>query len=96
MPTLPSIAVANGTTVSAEPTDPLVTRRDEVTREHLREAIRRLSAEERDALRLATRERRSVDEAADELGVDTAEVYYRLYAGLHSLRQSLIDGLGEG
>ncbi len=94
--TSPSATVANGVTVSADPADPLVARRSEVTREHLREGIRRLSAEERDALRLATRERRSIDEAAAELGVDVAEVHYRLHSGLQSLRRSLIDALGEG
>lgn len=96
MSTLPSITVASGMTVSADPADPLVARRAEVTREHLREAIRRLSPDERDALRLATRERRSVDEAANELGVEPEEVYHCLYAGLQSLRLSLVDGLGEG
>ena len=94
MSTPPSIMVANGVMVSADPADPLVARRADVTREHLRDGIRRLSAEERDALRLATRERRSVDEAAAELGVDPGELHYRLYSGLLSLRRSLVDGLG--
>lgn len=96
MSTVPSIAVANDVTISADPADPLVARRSEVTRDHLREGIRRLSAAERDALRLATRERRSVDEAADELEVVPEDVHYRLYSGLLSLRRSLLDQLGEG
>jgi DNA-directed RNA polymerase specialized sigma24 family protein len=95
MQPLPSITVANGVAVSADPADPLVSRRAEVTREHLREGIRRLSPEERDALRLATRERRTVDEAAIELGVEADEIHRRLFSGLHSLRRALIDGLGE-
>jgi DNA-directed RNA polymerase specialized sigma24 family protein len=95
MSTSPSITVANGVTVSAVVADPLVARRTEVTRDHLREGIRRLSATERDALRLATRERRSVDEAADELQITPDEVHYRLYSGLQSLRHSLLDQLGE-
>jgi DNA-directed RNA polymerase specialized sigma24 family protein len=96
MSAAPSITVASGVTVSAEPDDPLVVRRPEVTRDHLREGIRRLSAPERDALRLATRERRSVDDSADELQVPPDEVHSRLYSGLQSLRRSLLDQLGEG
>jgi DNA-directed RNA polymerase specialized sigma24 family protein len=82
-------------TISADAADPLVARRSEITRDHLREGIRRLSAAERDALRLATRERRSVDEAADELEVAPEDVHYRLFSGLQSLRRSLLDQIGE-
>lgn len=95
MSTAPSITVADGIVISAEPSDPLVVRRADVSREHLREAIRRLSAGERDALRLATRERRSVDEAADELAISPEELQARLFSGLHSLRRGLLDQLGE-
>jgi DNA-directed RNA polymerase specialized sigma24 family protein len=95
MSAAPSITVANGVTVSTEPADPLVARRAEVTRDHLRESIRRLSVAERDALRLATRERRSVDESAVELQVAPEEIHFRLYSGLLSLRRSLLDQLGE-
>ena len=91
----PTIAVADGVTISAGAADPLVARRSEITRDHLREGIRRLSAAERDALRLATRERRSVDEAADELEVAPEDVHYRLFSGLQSLRRSLLDQIGE-
>ena len=95
MSALPVIAVANGVMVCADSADPLVARRSEVTRDHLREGIRRLSAAERDALRLATRERRSVDESAAELQIAPEDVHSRLYAGLQSLRRSLLDQLGE-
>ena len=96
MSAAPTITVANGVTVSADPADPLVARRSEVTRDHLREGIRQLSAAERDALRLATRERRSVDESAVDLQVAPEEVHFRLYSGLQSLRRSLLEQLGEG
>ena len=96
MSAAPTITVANGVTVSADPADPLVARRSEVTRDHLREGIRQLSVAERDALRLATRERRSVDESAAELQVAPEEVNFRLYSGLQSLRRSLLDQLGGG
>ncbi len=95
MSTMPSLTIDSGLTISADPADPLVVRRAEVTREHLRDGIRRLSAAERDALRLATRERRSVDEAAAELGITPADVHARLFSGLRSLRRSLLDQLGE-
>ena len=65
---LPSIAVAPGVEITPAADDPLVARRAEITRELLREGIRGLSPLERDALRLATRERLSVPDAASQLG----------------------------
>jgi DNA-directed RNA polymerase specialized sigma24 family protein len=75
--------------------DPLVARRAEITRELLREGIRQLSPLERDALRLATRERLLVPDAATQLEVDPHEVESSLRSGLLNLRQSLIEQLGE-
>lgn len=95
MSTLPSVTVANGVVVTADPDDPLVARRSEISREHLREAIRRLSADERDALRLVTRERRSIDEAAEELEIAPGDVHSRLFSSLDSLRHALLDQIGE-
>jgi len=92
---LPSIAVAPGVEISPAADDPLVARRAEITRELLREGIRQLSPLERDALRLATRERLSVPDAATQLEVDPHVVEANLRSGLLSLRQSLIEQLGE-
>jgi DNA-directed RNA polymerase specialized sigma24 family protein len=92
---LPSIAVAPGVEISPATDDPLVARRAEITRELLREGIRQLSPLERDALRLATRERLSVPDAATQLEVDPHVVETSLRSGLLSLRQSLIEQLGE-
>ena len=95
MSSLPSIAVAPGVEISPAADDPLVARRAEITRELLREGIRQLSPLERDALRLATRERLSVPDAATQLEVDPHEIESSLRSGLLSLRQSLIEQLGE-
>ncbi|HYP60143.1 MAG TPA: hypothetical protein VEQ36_06915, partial [Thermomicrobiales bacterium] len=57
--------------------------------------IRGLSPLERDALRLATRERLSVPDAAAQLGIEPNEVEANLRSGLLGLRQSLIEQLGE-
>ncbi|HEX3304222.1 MAG TPA: hypothetical protein VHR64_15145 [Thermomicrobiales bacterium] len=95
MSSLPSIAVAPGVEISPAADDPLVARRAEITRELLREGIRQLSPLERDALRLATRERLSVPDAATQLEVDPHVVETSLRSGLLSLRQSLIEQLGE-
>jgi len=92
---LPSIAVAPGVEISPAADDPLVARRAEITRELLREGIRQLSPLERDALRLATRERLSVPDAAAQLEVAPHVVEANLRSGLLSLRQSLIEQLGE-
>ncbi len=95
MSSLPSIAVAPGVEITPAADDPLVARRAEVTRELLREGIRGLSPLERDALRLATRERLSVPDAASQLGIEPNEVEANLRSGLLGLRQSLIEQLGE-
>ena len=95
MSSLPSIAVAPGVEITPAADDPLVARRAEITRELLREGIRQLSPLERDALRLATRERLLVPDAATQLEVDPHEVESSLRSGLLSLRQSLIEQLGE-
>jgi DNA-directed RNA polymerase specialized sigma24 family protein len=92
---LPTIAVAPDVEIAPDADDPLVIRRAEITRELLREGIRRLSPLERDALRLATRERLPVPEAAAQLGVPPDVVEANLRSGLLSLRQSLLDQLGD-
>ena len=90
-----SIAVAPGVDITPDANDPLVVRRGEITRELLREGIRGLSQTERDALRLATRERLTVTEAAAQLDVDPAIVQSSLRSGLLALRQALLNQLGE-
>ena len=95
MSSLPSIAVVPGVEITPAADDPLVARRAEITRELLREGIRQLTPLERDALRLATRERLPVPDAATQLEVDPHEVESSLRSGLLSLRQSLIEQLGE-
>jgi DNA-directed RNA polymerase specialized sigma24 family protein len=92
---LPTIAIAPGVEITPATDDPLVIRRAEITRELLREGIRRLSPLERDALRLATRERLPVPAAATHLGVPPDVVESNLRSGLLSLRQSLLIQLEE-
>jgi DNA-directed RNA polymerase specialized sigma24 family protein len=92
---LPTIAIAPAVEITPAADDPLVIRRGEITRELLREGIRRLSPLERDALRLATRERMPVPEAAAQLGVAPGIVESNLRSGLLSLRQSLLVQLEE-
>ena len=92
----PSVRLGRGVDIVADPSDPLVVRRSEITREYLREAIRRLSPLERDALRLTTRERRLASEAAAELNVELDALLESLTSGLRSLRRSLLQQLGEG
>ena len=87
--------IAPGVDLAADPEDPLVVRRAEVTRELLREGIRGLSQLERDALRLATRERLSVADVAAQLTCEPAIVEASLRSGLLNLRHSLLQQLGE-
>lgn len=95
MSALPTIAITPGTEITPAANDPLVVRRAEVTRDLLREGIRRLEPLERDALRLATRERLGVQDTADALGVDPDLVKANLRSGLLKLRESLLEQLGE-
>lgn len=90
-----SITVAPGIDITPDADDPLVMRRGEITREMLREGVRSLSQLERDALRLATRERLTVTEIAAQLNVEADGVQSSLRSGLLSLRQSLLKQLGE-
>lgn len=90
-----SLVLAPGVELVPDPDDPLVARRSEISREMLREGIRQLSQVERDALRLATRDRRTVIEAAQELGTDVATVEGALRSGLINLRSSLAHQLAE-
>lgn len=90
-----SLVVAPGVELVPDPDDPLVARRSEITREMLREGIRQLSQIERDALRLATRDQRTVVESAQELGTDAGTIEDALRSGLLSLRNSLAHQLAE-
>lgn len=73
--------------------DILVVRKADVSRELLREGIKRLDPAERDALRMATRERQSVDTIAGHLGTTPTEVAEHLRTGLLSLRAWLLENL---
>lgn len=95
MSSLPTVAVAPGVQISPAADDPLVVRRAEITRDKLREGIRQLSQLERDALRLATRERLSVPEIASRLEVAPDLVESSLRSGLLNLRHSLLEQLEE-
>jgi DNA-directed RNA polymerase specialized sigma24 family protein len=90
-----SITVAPGIDITPDAGDPLVTRREEITREMLREGVRSLSQLERDALRLATRERLPVTEIAAQMNIEPEAAQSSLRTGLLNLRQSLINQLGE-
>ena len=90
-----SLVLAPGVELVPDPDDPLVARRSEITREMLREGIRQLSQLERDTLRLVTRDRRTVTEAAQELETDRATVEGSLRTGLLGLRTSLVHQLAE-
>lgn len=90
-----SITVAPGIDITPDANDPLVLRRGEITRELLREGIRALSQLERDALRLATRERLTVPELAAQMNIAPDIAQANLRSGLLSLRQSLLNQLGE-
>ena len=95
MSSLPTIMITPGTEIAPAADDPLVLRRAEVTRDLLREGIRGLEPLERDALRLATRERLSVRDAADALGVEPDLIKINIRLGLLKLRGSLLEQLGE-
>ena len=95
MSSLPTVAVAPGVQISPAADDPLVVRRAEITRDKLREGIRQLSQLERDALRLATRERLSVPQIASRLEVAPDLVESSLRSGLLNLRHSLLEQLEE-
>jgi DNA-directed RNA polymerase specialized sigma24 family protein len=95
MSSLPTIVTGAGIEIAPAADDPLVVRRAEITRDLLREGIRRLAPLERDALRLATRERLNVADAATALGTDPHTIEVNLRSGLLKLRQSLLEQLGE-
>ena len=95
MSSLPTVAVAPGVQISPAADDPLVVRRAEISRDKLREGIRQLSQLERDALRLATRERLSVPQIASRLEVAPDLVESSLRSGLLNLRHSLLEQLEE-
>ena len=95
MSSLPTIVIGPGMEITPAPDDPLVVRRGEITRDLLREGIRGLAPLERDALRLATRERLSVPDAAASLGISPDVVAANLRSGLLKLRRSLLAQLGE-
>ena len=88
-----SITTELGTVITADPSDPLVRRRDELTRNQLREAIRALPPQERTALRLATRDGHHLAEIASALNLSAAEAELALRGGLHRLRLLLLDQL---
>lgn len=90
-----SLVLAPGVELVPDSADPLVARRSEITRDMLREGIRQLSQLERDALRLATRDKKTVTESAQELRTDVQTVETALRAGLLSLRASLLGQLAE-
>lgn len=94
MSSLPTIVISPELELTPAADDPLVLRRAEITRDLLREGIRGLEPLERDALRLATRERLRVGEAATVLRVDADVVEASLRSGLRKLRQSLLEQLG--
>ena len=95
MSSLPTIVIGAGIEIAPAAGDPLVVRRAEITRDLLREGIRGLAPLERDALRLATRERLNIADAAAALGADSHTIEANLRSGLLKLRQSLLEQLGE-
>ncbi len=89
-----SITTVAGTTgLTPDADDPLVARRDQVTRELLRDAIRALPAEERTALRLAARDGRPLAAIADALGRSPAEAEAVLRDGMLNLRTTILAQL---
>ena len=94
MSELATIVITPGMKLAPAANDPLVVRRAEITRDLLREGIRSLEPLERDALRLATRERLRIGESATALGVNPEVVEANLRSGLLKLRQSLLEQLG--
>lgn len=82
---------------TTSPLDPLVERQSEVSREMLREGIRRLQPTEREALRLATRDQLPVSRIAAQLNLPASDIETALQSGLTALRASLLEQLeGEG
>jgi DNA-directed RNA polymerase specialized sigma24 family protein len=81
--------------LAPDDSDPLVARRSEITRDMLRDGIRRLTQLERDALRLAMRDKLSVVAAAQELRTDIDTVEMALRTGLLGLRESILGQLPE-
>ncbi|HQY32119.1 MAG TPA: hypothetical protein PK691_12550 [Thermomicrobiales bacterium] len=75
--------------------DILVRRAGEITREMLRDGIRLLQGPEREALRLATRDRLTVPAIAVQLGLEPNDVFLHLRNGLLTLRGALISSLAE-
>jgi DNA-directed RNA polymerase specialized sigma24 family protein len=89
------LVLGPGVELVPDPEDPLVARREAITREVLREGIRSLSQLERDALRLTTRDKRPVSATAAELHTDRETVEAALRTGLLALRASLARQLAE-
>ncbi len=81
--------------LAPDPSDPLIARRSEITRDMLRDGIRRLTQLERDALRLATRDKLSVVAAAQELRTDVDTIEMALRTGLLGLRESILGQMPE-
>jgi len=90
-----SITTVTGTTVSPDASDPLVVRRERVTRGLLREAIRGLAADERTALRLATRDGQPLAAIADALGRSPEEAELVLRDGMLHLRASILAQIAD-
>ncbi len=89
------LVLGPGLELAPDPEDPLVARREAVTREVLREGIRSLSQLERDALRLTTRDKRTVLGTASELHTDRETIEAALRTGLLALRAALVRQLTE-
>ena len=90
-----SITTVAGTVVSPDASDPLVARRAQVTRELLREAIRSLAADERTALRLATRDGQPLSVIADALGRSPEEAELVLRDGMLHLRATILAQIAD-
>ena len=88
-----SITTEAGTVIVADPNDPLVRRRGDLTRDRLRQAIRTLPPQERTALRLATRDDRLLPEIAAALDLTPADAELALRDGLVRLRALLLEQL---
>ena len=90
-----SITTAAGTTVTPDVSDPLVARREQVTREVLRGAIRSLAADERTALRLAARDGQPLSAIADALGRSPEEAERVLRDGMLHLRATILAQIAD-
>lgn len=89
-----SITTVSGAAVTPDAGDPLVARRGQVTWELLRAAIRSLPADERTALRLATRDGEPLSAIADALGRSPAEAELVLRDGMLHLRATILARIG--